>query len=78
MAEYPNQRTLHYETKIVPATLKPDGYDQPGNFFTDDDGAPHMYGTVIQSRPAATMTTIMTMTSDFCTLIGRRSERGTL
>lgn len=42
MAEYPNQRTLHYETKIVPATLQPDGYDQTGNFFTDDDGVPHM------------------------------------
>jgi FtsP/CotA-like multicopper oxidase with cupredoxin domain len=44
-----NSRTLNYETHLVPATLTPDGWDAPGEYYTDADGLPQWLGPIVAS-----------------------------
>jgi len=38
---------VKYKTSIVEAILSPDGYDMPGNFYTDAQGMPSYLGPLV-------------------------------
>lgn len=44
-----NSRTLNYETHLVPATLTPDGWDAPGEYYTDANGEHQWLGPIVSS-----------------------------
>jgi len=42
-------RTLVHDTTLVATTLQPDGYDAPGNYYTDAQGVPQWLGPTVTS-----------------------------
>jgi hypothetical protein len=44
-----SSQTLVYRTSLTDATLFPDGYAFPGNFYTDAAGNPQMLGPTVES-----------------------------